>query len=98
MISDRRLANLQPVQKGQSGNPSGRRKTPKDVKELTRGLTKEACHTRPIRRTPTEICMTGVTTAAVACTAEAIGSAERSIGLYQFRMAAIAECFVSFGT
>jgi hypothetical protein len=47
MISDRRLANLQPVQKGQSGNPSGRRKIPKDVKELTRGLTKEACHTRP---------------------------------------------------
>jgi hypothetical protein len=32
-------------QKGQSGNPSGRVKIPPDVKEMARGLTKEAIGT-----------------------------------------------------
>ena len=32
-------------QKGQSGNPSGRVKIPPDVKEMARGLTKEAIQT-----------------------------------------------------
>jgi Family of unknown function (DUF5681) len=32
-------------QKGQSGNPSGRVKIPPDVKEMARGLTKEAIAT-----------------------------------------------------
>jgi hypothetical protein len=40
--TDRRLANLRPFPKGTSGNPSGRQKIPEDVKQLARGLTKEA--------------------------------------------------------
>jgi hypothetical protein len=40
MTTDRRLANLRPFPKGQSGNPSGRMKIPADVKEMARGLTK----------------------------------------------------------
>jgi len=43
--TDRRLANLRHFQKGQSGNPSGRVKIPPDVKEMARGLTKEAIAT-----------------------------------------------------
>jgi hypothetical protein len=31
-----------PFQKGRSGNPSGRQKIPQDVKEMARGLTKDA--------------------------------------------------------
>jgi hypothetical protein len=38
MVTDRRLANLRPWGKGQSGNPSGRLKIPPDVKEMARGL------------------------------------------------------------
>jgi hypothetical protein len=45
MNTDRRLANLRHFQKGQSGNPSGRVKIPPDVKEMARGLTKEAIAT-----------------------------------------------------
>ena len=37
--------NLRHFQKGQSGNPSGRVKIPPDVKEMARGLTKEAIAT-----------------------------------------------------
>src|SRR5215831_16014369 len=40
--AERSRANLRPFQKGQSGNPSGRGKTPPDVREMSRGLTKEA--------------------------------------------------------
>ena len=40
--TDRRLANLRPFKKGQSGNPAGRMKIPPDVKEMARGLTTEA--------------------------------------------------------
>jgi hypothetical protein len=43
--TDRRLANLRPFPKGQSGNPSGRQKIPADVKEMARGLTREAIQT-----------------------------------------------------
>src|SRR6516225_2433879 len=35
-------ASLRPFQKGQSGNPGGRLKIPPDVKEMARGLTKDA--------------------------------------------------------
>jgi hypothetical protein len=45
MVADRRLANLRPWGKGQSGNPSGRLKIPADVKEMARGLTKEVIAT-----------------------------------------------------
>ena len=34
-----------PFQRGASGNPSGRPKIPEDVKEMARGLTKEAIAT-----------------------------------------------------
>src|SRR6476646_1643797 len=43
--TDRRLANLRHFQKGMSGNPSGRPQIPQDVKEMARGLTKEAIAT-----------------------------------------------------
>ena len=45
MVTPRSLANLRSFSKGKSGNPSGRPKIPDDVKELARGLTKEAIAT-----------------------------------------------------
>ena len=45
LVTPRSLANLRSFSKGKSGNPSGRPKIPDDVKELARGLTKEAIAT-----------------------------------------------------
>ena len=45
MTTEHRVSNLRPFQRGSSGNPSGRPKIPEDVKEMARGLTKEAIAT-----------------------------------------------------